>query len=172
MAVENKYVGGDFGADGQLLKKTPHYSKGGETFTLLGKFEMDAADDDGSIYRIAKDLDSNLILVKAEIFCDAITGATDVDLGLYEPKNNGTTGAVVDKDVFADGMTLAVAKPLSGAPLFGLKDVDIANITKRLWEHAGATAKTRPTSYDLALTANVAATASGTVAYCLTFVQG
>lgn len=169
MAVQNKYVDTNLNAG-----KIGHgsYIKGGAVICLPFTFELLAADDDGSVYRIAKALNPDLILVKAEIFCDTVTSGTDWDLGLYEPLVDGAGGTVVDKDIFADGMDFSTAKPLSAAGLFGLKDVNIDSVQKKLYEIAGHTISTRKAAYDIALTANTVGSAAVTVSGYLWFIQG
>jgi len=165
MAVINEYVDSDVAAE-----KFSSLNQHKQTFEAFIEFEIAAADDDGSIYRLLRNVPGNLILAQAEIWCDAITGATDVDLGLYKNLDEG--GAALDADVFADGFSLASAKAYSGAGLFGMQSVDIADVTKRLYEHAGHTISNKLGGYDIALTANTVGSAAGTVLVRLQFIQG
>lgn len=164
MAVENKYINSDVVAGNRA---NPAKIFGAQVLQAVATFEVAAADDDGSVYRVFNDVPANMILTSVRINNDAISGGTDWDLGLY--KTDG--GAVVDKDVFMDGTSLASAR-IEGADVSGLTAVAIENLVKRLYEHAGATVATREQSYDIALTANTVGTAAGTVTVRATFIQG
>lgn len=161
MAVEDKYVE----ANVALGKKTSSaYNSGAQPQCIVGTFEVAAADSDGSVYRIAKALNPEMIPLSLTIMCDAITAGTDWDVGFY--KTN--LGAVVDKDNLADALDLSSASKT----LDGLKDVNIDSRHKRLFELAGHTSSTKLSAYDLALTANTVGSAAGTVSFILWYVQG
>ncbi len=169
MAVENKYVNSNI--QGNVVNKliTALAAGTADLFLAAETFEVAAADDDGSIYRVFKSLNANLVPIWIGISCDAITGGTDWDLGLYRPD----LGAVVIKDCLMDGQTLAVAAKLGpAAALSGLSNVDQANVGRRLFEHAGHTPKTKLEAYDMALTANTVGSAAGTVTIVGLFGQG
>lgn len=161
MAVENKYVNAETAAG--VLADAAY---AGTVKTVIQTFEVAAADDDGSVYRLARISDSD-VLLRATIMCDAITGGTDYDLGLYQ---KGTSGAVLDKDCFMDGQTLASASKV----LDGLQTVGIENRTKEIWSLlAGITSQTRDENneYDIALTGNTVGTAAGTVTVILEILK-
>lgn len=163
MAVENKYVR-SLTAAGKLEKAG--VVMGDKTITMVSTVEIAAADDDGSVYRFFKSVPSNLIPVHISILCDAITGGTDYDLGLYKT----ALGAVVDKDVLMDGQTLATALTRATGDGLGLGAVNVDSVNKTLAELSAQT--TPDTSYDIALTANTVGTAAGTVSIIAQFVQG
>jgi hypothetical protein len=165
MAVQDKYVSAKI-TTSKVLENAPLIC-GGQLVALVATFEVAAADDDTSVYRIAN-LNSNLIPLWIKINCDAITAGTDYDLGLYAP---GVAGAVVDKDCFADGVNLSSAL-IVGSEADGMISVDIANLTKKLYEHGAHTISNRLASYDLCLTANTVGTAAGTITVRGLFVQG
>jgi hypothetical protein len=138
---------------------------GAKTVKLVQTFEVVAADDDASVYRVFANVPATMILLSMRLSCDAIANATDWDFGLYLPND----GAVVDKDLLADGMNVAAGFSRILA-LDALVTVDIANVNKNLWElardGAGALAYTlqsHPAAFDLVLTLNAAGTAAGTV---------
>lgn len=164
MAVEDKYVNSDL-ADGK--KADAIASVGQKLVVMVQTEEIAAADDDGSVYRFFKDVPSNLIPVEITVACDAITGGTDYDLGLYKV---GVGGAAVDKDVLMDGQTLASALTRATGHQLGLQTVNIANATKTLGELSGQTDVDM--SYDIALTGNTVGTAAGTVTIIAVFAQG
>lgn len=161
--MTDKYVNSYIAAG----KRTQAVNVAGDNVkVLVCTFEVAAADADGDVYRIAQDLNPNLIPIKITVLNDAITAGTDWDLGLYKPSG----GAVLDKDVFADGADMSSAA--TSTPKDGLVTVDIANRAKKLYEHAGHTISTKIESYDLAFTANTVGTAAGTITVIAEFVQG
>lgn len=165
MAVENKYVDSLVAAGKVGVALAPQ-----QVFAVPVTFELAAADDDGSIYRLLKNVNPDLIPIKIEVFCDTVTSGTDYDLGVYEPLERG--GAVIDKDCFMDGQTLATAKSFADAPLAGLGIVNIDSARKRIWEHAGHTQSTKKVGYDIALTGNTVGSAAVTVTVIFWFIQG
>lgn len=168
MAVINDYV------QTQLaLKKLAAAleSTGSELRQIIVTFETAAADDNGSVYRIAKAVSPDMVLVDAKIANDATAGFTDADLGLYEPlDSNGGAGAVVSKDCFLNAGDLSSAH-VSGSELSAMSAVDVANRAKPLYLIAGHTQVTKKAAYDICLTANAAASAIGTITVILTFAQ-
>ena len=168
MAVENKYVNADVAA-GKL--GTAALVKVGDSFVLVTTFEVAAADDDGSIYRLAKNLSGDLIPIRVEIFNDALTGATDYDLGFYKTLTDGVGGEVIDKDVLMDGADISSGNGAT-SPQNGLTNVDLANRAQRIYELCGDTQATKEAGYDLALTANTVGSAAGTITVIAEFAQG
>lgn len=161
MAVVDKYV------DANTLagKKTrPAFSSGDKVVTMKAVVSVAAADDDGSIYRLFKGVPSNFIPVNICIQNGAVTAGTDYDLGLYK-----TGGAVVDKDILADGLDMSSARTVATWNNAGLTTVALANTQKTLAE---LSAQTDPDKdYDLALTANTVGSAAETIVVIATFVQ-
>jgi hypothetical protein len=163
MAVENKYV------DSLIVagKKTSSaFAGAGEReIVAVATFEVAAADDDASVYRVFKSVPSHLIPTEVTIATDGITGGTDYDLGLYKTD----LGAVIDKDVLMDGQTLASALTRATGHALGLSAVNIDAVKSSL---ATLSAQTTPdTAYDIALTANTVGTGAGTVTVIAKFVQ-
>lgn len=164
MAVEDKYVDANLAAD---KKSAAIATSGGEATVLIATEEIAAADDNGSKYRLFKAVPSNLVPIEISIECDAITGGTDYDLGLYEV---GVGGAAVDADVLMDGQTLASALTKATGHQLGLQTVNAADAGKSLAELSGQTDPS--TAYDIVLTANTVGTADGTVSVRAIFAQG
>lgn len=160
MAVINAYVNSSVAAG-----KIVHASKiqAGQIFSFATTFEVAADNDDNSIFRLMQ-LNPNLIPVKIEVLHDSITSGTDYDLGLYKP---GASGAVIAVDVFADALNLS-----SAGNKDGLTSVDIVSRTKKIWEHASHTIRTKLPGYDLALKANTVGSAAGTITVIASFIQG
>lgn len=160
MAVENKYIDSNVAA-GKPANPAKH--SGAQTYSSVITFEVAAADTDLSVYRVIKGIPANWIPQRITVMCDAITGGTDYDVGLYLTN----LGAEVDKNCLADALDLSSASKI----LDGLKDVAIENRVKRLWELAGHTEANKQESYDLALTGNTVGSAAGTITLIAEFVQ-
>lgn len=167
MAVENKYVNADVVAD---RKGLPSYVNSDEGRFSVTTFEVAAADDDGSIYRLFR-INSNMIPFNITITNDAITGGTDYELGIYNTLGGPQAGSVKDLDVLMGTTSMASARA-EGSGVSGLTAVSQENATQRLWELAGDTASNHPSEYDIALTANTVGTAAGTITVKAEWVQG
>jgi len=162
MAVEDKYVNSNIVAG----KKGPAYAGGALEVTMIATVEIAAADDDGSKYRLFKAVPSNMIPVEITVACDAITGGTDYDLGLY----NVNLGAVVDKDALMDGQTLASALTRASGHQLGLGIVDVANVGSSLAD-LDTVSTDKPAAYDIVLTGNTVGSAAGTVSVIAKFIS-
>lgn len=163
MAVENKYVDASIVAG---KNTNPAFSQGAQVMGAVSTFEVAAADSDGSIYRLFKGVSGDLILISALLACDAITGSTAWDFGVYETN----LGPVVDADCFAANVDIAAGFAF-GSEKNLLASLPVENIQKRIYEVAGHTIATRKHSYDLALTADTVGSAAGTVSVKALFLQ-
>lgn len=167
MAVENKYVNADVAAG---KKAIPALQNGGEVVTVIGLISIAAADDDASIYRFARV--NALLIPKAIIVTNtAITGGTDYEIGIYNTLDGPLSGAVKDLDALL-GTTSMVSARAEGSGISGLSAVTVPNAQQRLYELAGDTDTDHPSEYDIAVTANTAGTAAGTIVVKAEFVQG
>lgn len=120
-------------------------------------FEVAAADDDGSVYRLMQ-INANSIITDIKIGNDEITSGTSYDVGFY----NVESGAVVDADELAATLDLSSAHA-SGSELSGISAVDVANRGKKVYELLGLTSTTKAVAYDLCITANTVGSAAGTI---------
>lgn len=172
MAVQDKYTSGNISGNrltSSGLLSALNSGDGCETRSLYATFEVAAADSDLSVYRVFKSVSAMFVPLICYIAADAAIDATDVDLGLYKPD----LGAVVDKDILADGLNLTAGylfRP--GTALDGMVTVPIESYGKRLFEHAQHTELTKLEAYDIALTLNTAGGAAGTISILLQGVQG
>lgn len=130
---------------------------GTELYYIENTVSVLAADSDGDIYRVFADVPSNYVPVKITIHNTAITGGTDYDLGLYDV----SSGAVVDKDILADGISMATARTIATDNNAGMTTIGIANGTQTLGTISAETDV--PAAYDIALTANTVGSADGTI---------
>jgi hypothetical protein len=166
MAVEDKFVNALVAAG----KKAAAIFAGGANLKIIAwNFEVAAADSDASVYRVGR-IQANAIPILSHVYADAITGGTDWDLGLYKP---GVGGAVVDKDLLADGLDPASGEAIT-APLNGLTNLGgadpVGNFGKPLWELLGLSAPNRQ-DYDLAWTANTVGSGAGTMSGFLIYAD-
>lgn len=169
MAVLNKYTSSKINGTQLTQLMAPWEACAGNgSFVASATFEVAALDDDGSIFRVFKNVSPNIIPTWIGISCDAITGGTDWVLGLYKPE----LGAVISANCLMTTQTLATAAPLGQGALNGLKGLDVANVNQRIFEIAGHTISNKLDSYDIALTANTIGTVAGTVTVVMEFQQG
>lgn len=157
-------------ADNQLLAGKSAEAvnvSGNKAVHVIQTLDIATTHGAGAIYRLFR-MGSNMIPVDIKIFCTAVTGAADCDLGIYE---EGIGGKALKANVLADGLTLATVKGVS-SPLNGLSALTTDNLGKMIYELAGHTRENKESGYDICLTANSAATAAGKVVVLGTFVQG
>ncbi|CAB4136917.1 hypothetical protein UFOVP315_1, partial [uncultured Caudovirales phage] len=116
-------------------------------------------DNDTSVLRFFRNVPVEYTITELTVMCDAIAGATDTDLGIYLPD----LGAVLDRDLFMDGQTLASASQV----LNGLGAVDIARrhmTIKELYEAVNSTTLDASVRVvDIAMTGNTFGTNTGTI---------
>jgi len=128
-----------------------------------------SGDTNGSVYRVAK-IPGNYVPFSLELFSSAnITNVNSADVGFYYDAEF-SSGAVIDVDALAAGLDLTTAKPRSAAGLFGLKSLSVADSGKTVAELLGLGASEYQT-FDLALTINVTAGASGVVWFDGVFIN-
>lgn len=130
----------------------------------IAKAVIAAADDDNSIYRLTR-VRSDWVPFEITIATSAISGATDLDLGLYNVTVGSTTGTVVDKDIFMDGQTFASAS----TTLNGLQSLPAISRGQPIWKVLGLTTDPQK-EYDLALHANTVGGNAGNIAVSYQFI--
>jgi len=132
---------------------------------IVATVAVAAADDDTSVFRLCR-VHSSWTLPSCILFNDALTSGTDWDLGLYQTAENG--GAEVDKDVYADGFSLATASVVGVERAFGTRDIN--KVENRVWQDAGLSADPG-VFYDLCLTANTIGSAAGDITAIVSYVR-
>lgn len=158
MAVEDKYTDSNVAAGTVGIA-----GRGGHELVIFkGVATVAAADDDGSVYRVFKDVPASFRPVRCTVQTDDITDGTDFGLGVYD---RGVGGAVVNKDLFMANQTLASAS----RTLDGLANVSVANLgaNKSIAELLSLTPSTAKPAYDIALTGDTVGTAAGNVSVIL-----
>lgn len=122
-----------------------------------------AGDDDGSTYRFFR-VGSGHSIKSLKIYHDAISSATDIDVGLYDI--NG--GAVVDGNVYDDADNLTSAS--TGGTEIRFDDADITGINNKVWEDLGLTADSQK-EYDVVVTGNTVG-AGGDITLVMLYTAG
>ncbi|TXI93646.1 MAG: hypothetical protein E6Q33_02725 [Neisseriales bacterium] len=158
MAVVNTKSTSVTNADATPLVRVNAIVNGGHLKNAVETVAVASGDDDGSVYRVLR-LHSSCRISRIEVLNSAITNGTDYDIGLYQTAENGGTEA--DKDVFADGISMATART-TGSYNAAFATLGIANIKKTLWEVLGLSEDPNR-YYDLCVTANTVGSADGTV---------
>lgn len=168
MAVENKYVSANLEAD---KHETAAFTAGDKMFYAVARVTTAAADDDLSVYRLFRNVPADLIPAKIEIYCGAITGGVDFDLGFYKPTIGGVAGAVIDREKLASTLDLSSAITQANA-LDGLENLAANEAQERIYELAGDTLNDHELGYDIALTAVTVGSGVDTIIVKAWFVQG
>ncbi len=164
MVVEDKYADSDREAGNTT---NPAFTYGAQPAIGIATISVAVADDDLSVYRMFSDVPGEWIPTKIDIKNEALSGGTDYDLGLYRTNR----GAVINKNIFADALDMSSAA--NDTPKNGLENItDLANLKKKIFEHAGHTTLTKLDGYDIALTANVVGAAAGEIVCIGYFIQG
>lgn len=136
----------------------------GRPIVTSGICAIAAGDDDGSVYRVCR-VHSSWVIDEIIRKNDAITGASDYDLGLYDiaDVNNGAvvSGAA---NLFADGIDISAGTLLgvdhrSDA---GADEAGVANLNKRVFELLGLSVDPNKW-YDLAWTSTTNGSGAGNI---------
>lgn len=141
-----------------VVPNHPYHTKG-MVRSSAAAIVKGASDSNGSTYRFVR-VPSNARLIGRTLKNDAITGMTDVDIGLFN-----TDGTVVDADILEDGLSLASA----GSAFAPFGAIAPENVGKRLWELLGLTQDPN-IDYDIAATGNTSGAAAGDIGLDVLFV--
>lgn len=167
MAIANTKSTAVSNRDASPRVPSPAHLVRGPLFEAVGTVEIAVADDDNSVYRMAR-LRSSDRVSQLTIFNDAITGGL-FDVGLYRTADDG--GAVVDADLFGSSVSLNLANVIGADVVFESAATDVAKIEKRLWELLGLSADPQ-LDYDIALTGATVGSTAGTVSLRVRFTGG
>jgi hypothetical protein len=134
--------------------------------TVMANFEVAAADDNASVYRLFK-LPPTAIVTSLIVGNDAIAGLTDPQFGIYKPLELG--GAVIDVDSLMASVDLH-----AGAAMTERLVTALANRGKNILQLSGVAAADlqKYGSVDVAMTTPAGVTAAGTVVVELTYAEG
>lgn len=148
---------------GALVNGRTHRGRRRAIFDTHAKVTGDGDDSVMHILRL-KTTDVPISLIR---YNDALSGATDVDIGIYAPLRDG--GAVYSADCFADGISLASASVVGVQQRF--TSADINGCKKMMWELAGLTADPGG-EMDICLTLNTAGSAAGDITLVAEILDG
>lgn len=165
----NIYVNSTLEAGSKVL---PGAGAPGRVMCLRGTYEKTASDNDGSVLRLGR-VPANAIPLTtlSKLGNDALTGASDVDIGVYKPSGPGSDGAVVDKDCLSDGLNIASGAALgSEIRAFQANGLDEWNRTLKQIVEADGSTTIYDEELDIALTGNTFGTATGTISWELFFL--
>lgn len=167
MAIVDRYVNATAEAG---VKPFPSVNVAGVGMIgIATAFEIAAADDNTSVYRLFKSIPVTAVPVLLDINCDAITAGTDYDIGFYAPDR----GVVIDKDALLDGADLSGGKAI-GSEQSGLASLTVdligSSIADIILSKTGVAASYD--AVDICLTGNVVGTSAGTVGVRAIFAQG
>lgn len=157
MPVENIRDSIIIGLDSQPPVQAEAPFAGGKIRYFVATVAVAAADDDTSVIRICR-VHSSWTLVSAKVFNTAITGGTDYTLGIHQTAANG--GAVVVKNTYADGVSLATANTTGLEIAFNTRAITAAK--NRIWQDLALTSDPNR-YYDLTMTADTIGTAAGNI---------
>ena len=131
---------------------------------IVATVEVAAADDNNSVYRLAR-VHSSWRISSIELLNDAIASGTDFNLGLIAIAADG--GAAVDDYVYGDAISMASARVVPLDATFEARGVE--KIKQEVWEDAALSSDTG-VWYDIALTGIVVGTAAGTISARIKYV--
>lgn len=135
MAVANTKCNNITNLDATPVVRNSVNLMGGVLREQVGTVEIAAADDNDSIYRVAR-LHTSWRLSEVMRFNDAITTGTDFNIGFWDTAENG--GAVIDENAIADAVSLASGSLTGVSEMFeagsdnGVEDIELA-----VWQMAG-----------------------------------
>lgn len=132
----------------------------------VGTVEAAAADDNDSIYRMVR-VPSSARISSILLASDAVTGSSDVNVGVWQTAANG--GAVVNENIFADAVDLSTSATAFTEVILETTATDIAKVEYPLWQLLGLSADPNR-DYDICLKAVAAASAAGTYAMKVKYV--
>jgi hypothetical protein len=129
---------------------------------FISLVKITTANATGDILRLNKGITSGAIITSIKVSNTAIAGLADVDIGVYATEY----GDELDKDLLADGITLATAVAKNSAGEKYNPSIENSQLSIQQLENAinGADAKIKKdVPVDLALTLNSTPTAEGTI---------
>lgn len=144
----------------------PPYLFHGRVREQIGLVEILAADDNDSVYRVAR-VHSSWRLTDLQHKNDAITCGSDYNVGLHQTLENG--GAAADDNLFADAISLASASAVWVDDMN--EALGIENLEKRIWELLALDADPNRW-YDVTFTGIAVGTGAGTLVVRTRYVEG
>jgi hypothetical protein len=140
----------------------------GQVLVLQGTYDKTALDNDTSILRLGQ-VPANAIPLPhlSKLNNAALAGATDIDVGVYRPLNDG--GAVVNKEILGNGLNISAGNALA-SPAAAFPAIAIGQFGTDIRTLVGGSVGDGKDFYDVALTGNTFGTAAGTITWSLAFL--
>jgi hypothetical protein len=128
-------------------------------------FEKAAGDVNASVWRVAR-VSPFAKIVSVKLGCDNITSLTDLEIGVYKPKE--IDGSEIDKDCLLNTVNYS-----AGQALTSVYEPALADMGKELYLIAGLTAADmhKYGAFDIALTGNTAGADVGTIAGIIEYIE-
>ena len=169
MAVENKYVDPFVVAGTSRVSQNcdPIFCGGKKRKTLIQQVVIAVADNNGSIYRVFRNVSSEARLLGCRVANSVITAGTSYSLGIA----NVEFGSVISANALANAMDMSAAAASFFAGKNGLANVALTNLGKKLFELAGHNETTKKEAYDIVLTATTVGSSGGNIAILLDFAE-
>lgn len=167
----NNYVDANIVA-GKLT--TPGYVCGVAGYRAISVFTPANGDLAGSIYRLFR-IPSDAIILSLSMFNAAITGATSVNIGLYDVLSFDGVGAIIGTgDQFMTATDISAGTAVTSTRRDCLTNLSIANRNQALWSIVGETqAQPKRAAFDIAMTFTAKTTVgTGAVAVYLEYLRG
>jgi len=130
----------------------------------VGTVEVAAGDDNDSVFRFVR-VPSNARISTVEIACDAITGGTDYDVGVYDTAAAG--GAVVSVNLFGDAIDLSSALAFTDVT-YETTATNKSKVDQELWQLLGLTSDPAK-FYDICATGVTVGSGAGTISMRVRF---
>lgn len=159
MAVVTKYAK-SLQNPNVVSRPAPVFAEGNDRTINTGAIAIANGDSANSKIYLGKIMSSAVPDMRSQLYHDAVTGCTDVDIGLEY------NGATVNIGVFADGLNIAAA---AGAKSV-FAAITTANIGKRVFELLGLT-NDPAREYDIVLTLNANASGSGNISAQIAYAK-
>lgn len=139
-AVVNNYVSPNYlNANGIKLDPAGQFGPGTCAMSTIAVFAPASTDSVGSVYRVFKNIPSDVIITGIKILNDAWTNCTSIDIGLYQVLEYDGVGAVVSGQIAAlvSAYNPSSGNPITSAPVSLPLNIAIANRLQPLWQIAG-----------------------------------
>lgn len=143
-------------------------STGSVVRAIVFNFEVAAADDNASIYRLFT-VPGTAIPLRLTLFNDAIAGFTNPSIGIYKPL--ARDGAVIDVDILMAATDLNAGLATPGTQKFAPA---IENVGKNLLQLAGIADAdaNKYGSVEVAITTAAGVSAAGTISGIFEYIEG
>jgi hypothetical protein len=170
-AVINGYVDVNLGAVPPELGNNVQVL-GGELKQAIQSFTVAATDSALSVYRVFKGLSPDIVVSSIEIYNDAMSGATSVDVGAWGVLDYDNVGAAINATCFASAVDIHLGNPVTTGAARLDTALSIANRENPAWTVYGDTQyPAKHPAWDLALRFNNAPVQAGNVCVKLSYVQ-